>query len=319
MKNLIIFILLTAAAVISSACGYPATNTPANTNAGNAGSSMNANANVKPIAAAPTKESLLALETKAFEAWKAKDGKFFEGFLTDNFTMYGETGRIGKAEAVKMIVDSKCEVKNFAISDGQVTSAGAEVAVYTFKATADVTCEGKKQPPDVWAATIYVKSGDTWKAVYHNETPIADPNAKAPPPPAPAKVEKKETPAEAADDLTKALMATEQKAWDSWKQKDAKMLEGVLSNDFVAIETEGRADKAATIKSWTDHTCDIKSYGLSQGKSVSVNPTTALLTFRGDAEGSCGDFKLRPLWGTTLFIKEGDAWHSVFYMSNLGS
>ena len=311
MKNLFTFVLLTAAAVLFTACGAPATNTPANANAGNTGSNVNANANAKPVTAAPTKESLLALENKAFEAWKAKDGKFFEGFLADNFMMYGRTGRIGKAEAVKMILEDKCDVKSFAITDGQVTPAGADVAVYTFKATADAICEGKKQP-NVWAATIYVRSGDTWKAVYHNESPIA------PPPPAAAKAEKKETPIEAADDLTKALLATEQKAWDAWKQKDAKLLEGVLSKDFVAIETEGRADKAATIKSWTDHNCDIKSYGLSQGKSVSINPTTALLTFRGDAEGTCGDFKLRPLWGTTLFVKEGEEWHSVFYMSNLG-
>jgi hypothetical protein len=46
-------------------------------------------ANAKPAPAAPTLAALKELETKAFDAYKNKDGKFFEGFLDDKFVMGG--------------------------------------------------------------------------------------------------------------------------------------------------------------------------------------------------------------------------------------
>ena len=66
MKTIIISILFTLAAMTFVGCGAPANveSKPANTNANTA----------KPVAAAPTKESILALEKSAHDAFKNKDG-----------------------------------------------------------------------------------------------------------------------------------------------------------------------------------------------------------------------------------------------------
>ncbi|HLA95660.1 MAG TPA: nuclear transport factor 2 family protein [Pyrinomonadaceae bacterium] len=304
--------LLVCAALAFASCGGTA---PVANNTTNANSNTNA---AKPVAAAPTKESLAALEKSAFEAWKNKDGKFFEGFMADGFVSFGQTGRTDKAGSIKEITESKCQVNSFGLADEQMTAAGPDVAILTSKATADYTCDGKKQPGTTWASTIFVRSGDAWKAAYHNEAVAADPNAKSESPKPAAVVEKIDDVSETkADALTESLLAVEKKSWEAWKTQDAKPLEQELSKDFVAVSSTGRTDKAATIKEWTESKCDVKSYSLTDAKSVSLNATTALLTFRGNAEGTCGGEPLSNLWGTTLFIKEGDAWKPVFYMSTM--
>src|SRR5688500_7090066 len=101
MRRSIAFVYAICAAFLVGSCGGtmgPAVN---NANAGNV--NANADANAKPVAAAPTSEALAALENKAFEAWSKKDGKFFESFLTDNFIMFTSSGRADKAAAVKEI------------------------------------------------------------------------------------------------------------------------------------------------------------------------------------------------------------------------
>src|SRR6187431_2120271 len=104
---------------------------PANTNTNTA---ANTNANTGPKAAVPTADTFMPMENKAFEAWKAKDGKYFEGYVADNFVSDpSEPSVKSKADVVKMISESKCEVKSVALSDGRVTPAGADAAVFTYK------------------------------------------------------------------------------------------------------------------------------------------------------------------------------------------
>lgn len=313
MRRTIVFVFTMCAAFLVGSCG--GTMAPAN-NAGNANANANTNSS-KPVAAAPTKEALFALENKAFEAWSKKDGKFFEGFLTDNFVMFTPGGRADKAAAIKEISESKCEVKSQSLSDEQMTPIGSDVVVLTAKATADYTCDGKKGPSPVWSSSIYVRSGDAWKAAYHNENPIPDPNAKAEapkPPPPPAKAAAEEA---KPDALTETLLAIEKKNWEAWKAGDAKPLEENLSKDFLYVSAQGRMNKAETIKAWAESKCDVKSYSLTDGKSVSLNATTALLTFRGNASGTCDGQPIHDLWGTTLFVKEGDIWKPVFYTDSM--
>lgn len=311
MKRTLSCILFAFATLMLGSCGGTIDNKPP----ANASNASNANSNAtKPVAAAPTKEALMALERNAHEAWKNKDGKFFEGIMTDNFVMFGRAGRIDKAAAIKEIAESKCEVKSYSISDDQMMAAGNDAAVTTFKTTADVTCEGQKMPSPVWAATIWVRSGDSWKAVYHNEAPIPDPNAKPGPPAPPAKAAETEA---KPDALTEALLAVEKKGWDAWKARDAKPVEEMFSKDFMYFSASGRMNKAEAIKSWFESKCDIKSYSLTEPKGVSLNSNTAVLTFRGNAAGTCDGKPLMNLWGTTLMMKEGDVWRPIFYMDSM--
>lgn len=315
MRRSILFILVAlAAAIVFAACGNAINNKAPNTNTGNSNTG-------KSASAAPTKEALVALENKAFEAWKNKDGKYFEGFLADNFVGFSSKGaRVGKADALKEIAESKCDVKSYSFADEKITPVDADTAVLTLKATSDYTCDGKKQDPDTWSATVYTRSGDTWKAVYHNEIPITDPKA-APAKPADDKTAPAAKPADTkpvveekpADPVTESLLASVKKGWEAWKGRDAAAFENIVTKDIVVIDPAGqRHDKAAAIKSWTEPKCDIKSYSLTDASGLSLSKTAGLLTVKGSADGSCeGMGTLGTIWGTYVLVKDGDNWKAA--------
>lgn len=337
MKKMLYCSLFAVVAFAIAGCAPPA-NTNTNSNA-------NTNANMAAKPAAPTAESLIALDTKAWEAWKNKDGKYFETFLADVQMISGQGGKtMSKAEVVKEISENKDDVKTFTLSEPRVTPVSADVAVLTYKAVVDGTSNGKPIPSPLTAATVFVKSGSDWKAAYHNEVPVVDPSkAPAEKKDAPAAsddkpkadAEKKEAPVPPAANsnaasnsnsnsassssgdaaLTDALMAEEKKGWEGWKAKDAKALEAVTAKDFAFVDAMGKvtSTKADAVKGWTtDNPCNVSSVSLSDGKSQSLTSDVAILVVKGTAVGTCGDAKLEPLWNTTVFVKEGGVWKAAF-------
>ena len=111
MKRIIQFVVFAAAAFWLAACGGPGANVPASNSNAN---SSNSNANTaKPTAAAPTKESLLEMEKKANEAFIKGDSAYFEGMLSDKFSMNYMGMHVDKASMVGMVKGSKCDVKTW--------------------------------------------------------------------------------------------------------------------------------------------------------------------------------------------------------------
>src|SRR5687768_12327605 len=347
MKTMLKFALFAVAALALASCAPP-TNTVTNTNT---------NTNTAPKAAVPTAEALMVLENKAWEAYKNKDAKFFEGFLAENLISGSGEGTMPRAEAVKMITGHSDEVKSFTLSDPRVTPVGADAAVLTYKGVVEGTQNGKALPSPVTVATVFVRSGSDWKAVYHNEVAIIEPakpatgadnktastdtnkKATAPDTNKAATDTNKAAPAPAADTnkaastntapsntnstappvdtaLTDALMVVEKKGWEGWKAKDAKVLDEVSAQTIAFVDPAGKATfgKADVVKLWTtDNPCNVTSFSLSDAKAVSIGKDAAILVVKGTAVGTCGDMKLEPLWNTSVFVKEGDAW-KVAYM-----
>jgi len=306
------FILL-AIISVSIACNNagptPGNAANANTNVTNVASNTNTASN----SAAPSKEALTAGEKQAFEAWKSKDGKFFDGFLIPNFVMMDGAYRGDKAETVKMISANPCEVKSYAMSDEQVTNVSPQVAVITMKVIADTTCDGKKMPSPVTSVSVYVRDGNEWKGAYHTEIPIVSSDSKpgsAPPPP----------PASAALPPNAALAATlierEKFIWDAWKNHDKVKIEEFVTPSASAVGMMGDrlAAKADIVKSWTEP-CDVKDIKISNEHAVEISPGVALFLYKGTAGGKCGEMTIMPQWATTVYVKEGDTWKGAFFVA----
>ena len=182
-----------------------------------------ANTAEKTPPAAPTKDALVTLEKSAYEAWKSKDAKFWDTFLSDKFVGYGSSGKLDKASATKEYTGADCEIKSYALSDEQMKPLGNDAALITYKTTVDGTCGGQKVPANSWAASVYVRDGDKWKGAFHAEAPVVDPKA-APAKPVDKKEASKEGEAKPADrDAgTDAMLAVEKTVWEAWKAHDAK-------------------------------------------------------------------------------------------------
>lgn len=313
MKRLMFFSVLALSSLFAVSCGSPAANnTPAN--AANANSNANA---AKPAAAAPTKEALVAREKGAWEAWQKRDGKYFEGFLSEKYVAFGAEGRMDKAATIKATTAANCEVKSFSISDEQMHVVSPDVAVLSYKAAQDYTCDGKKGPANVWSGAVYVREGDAWKCALYAETPVIDPKAApAAKPAAPAAKNEAKTEEAKPDAATEELMAAERKIWEAWKAKDEKALDAGLGKDFTYVFGMGRFDRAASIKMWsTDNKCEIKSISLTEPRSVALTADVSLLTFVGAADGTCEGQSVPTEWYGVVYKKEAGGQMPAFGIS----
>ncbi len=341
MRRLGYIVLFALAAISFAACGAPAGNTGTNANA-----NSNSNANsVKPAAAAaPTADALLALDKQATDAYTKGDGKFFEGFLNDKFVMYPGGQRVGKADAVGMISKVKCDVKDSKLDEPQMSMIDADTYVLTYKNTTDGTCNdgpnGKveKIPSPTRSASVYVRNGDKWSAVFHGENLIIDP--KNPPKAAPATPAKKEVakkddktaansnanaapaPAKPAPDAnTEALVKIHTSGWEAFKAKDAKKFEEITTANLSFVDAIGgwTSGKANVIKLWTETMkCEgITKVAVTDGFASALSHTVEVLTTKGTADGTCDGQKNGTLYGTAFYVKEGDAWKLAFMFESL--
>jgi hypothetical protein len=328
-------IAITALTALSLwACVDNTANKPANTN-------TNSNA-AKPVAAAPTTDTLLALDKQANEAYFKGDSKFFEDFLNDKFAMItGDGTRVDKAMAVKQIAGVKCDVKEgWKLEEPQMSRIDDNTYVLSYKGTFDGTCteNGKsmKIPSPIRAASVVVRNGDKWQGVFHGENMIIDPK-NPPPPPAKPEAKKDETakadntaaansnaaaPAKATPSAnTDALVKIHNSGWEAWKAHDAKKLEELTTANFTLLDPMGgwHANKADIIKYWTEGMkCEgVNNVKFGDGFSTALSPTVELLTGRGTADGTCDGQKNGDLLTGAIYVKEGDTWKLAFMMESM--
>jgi len=346
MKKTVRFILLAASSTLVAACGGPPANTGANSNTNT----------TKPVAAAPTADALMVLEKQANEAYVKGDSKFFEGMLSDKFVILTDGQRMDKAASVKMIATVKCDIKSMNLTEPAMSMIDADTYAVSYKATWDGTCPGPdgkpmKVPSPIRSASVWVRSGDKWQAVFHGENLIIDPKAP-PPPPAPAARKpaappknerpKKDdktagnsnTPANTAapapalapalakatpDANTDALVKIELALWEAWKEHDAKKLDPLMAREvsFVNIFGTYLGTKADAMKDWTGAGCDVKSVSVTDGFATALSPTVEMLTRKGTAEGTCAGQEVggTDIWGVSIYVKDGDAWKFAFGMN----
>jgi uncharacterized protein (TIGR02246 family) len=116
---------------------------------------------------------IVALEKRAFEAWKNKDKRFFEAHMAEDGQYLDLNGTGGKAQYVQVIIDNNCTVNSYALEQTKVTMLSKEVALLTYRYTYDIVCEGKPEAGPLWASTLYVKRDGKWLIAFHQEIPAA--------------------------------------------------------------------------------------------------------------------------------------------------
>ena len=138
-----------------------------------ASNSKTASAPVKPAQSANS-DAIAKIHQAGWEAFKARDAKWFNDHLSSNFGLVDPLGSwIGsKDETVKRWTETmKCEgINNVKVEDAVATSVSPTVEILTLKGTADGTCDGQKNGT-LYQSAVYVKEGDTWKLAFMFESP----------------------------------------------------------------------------------------------------------------------------------------------------
>ncbi|MCO6509754.1 MAG: nuclear transport factor 2 family protein [Aridibacter famidurans] len=274
----------------------------------NTGEANNAN-----NAASPSGEdasaAVIELEKKAHEAWKSKDGKFFEGMLADDFMGVVGGNIVDKAGLVKQISESPCTVASAELSDPKTVKLTDNAMLVTHKVSFDYSCEGKKVKSPEYAASVYVKEGDAWKGAYHQSLTAAN-----------AEGELESSPDTAAlkgtdDDNTQALQELENEAWEAWSKGDTKWFEEHMASNALHISPDGVTGRDAMIKALGEMNCEVEEYQLRAFTGTKLAENVHLLMYAGEQEAKCGDTQLPPtVIGSTVAVKDGDKWKLYFHV-----
>ncbi len=116
------------------------------------------------------KEALIKLEKQSWEAWRKRDGKFFQEFLSEDHVEVGFGGIATKAQVVAFVTSPVCVIKSYSVDRFELTMFDANSALLTYHASQDTTCNGRAVPSPVWASSFYVKRGDRWLNVLYQQT-----------------------------------------------------------------------------------------------------------------------------------------------------
>jgi hypothetical protein len=90
--------------------------------------------------------------------------------------------------------------------------------------------------------------------------------------------------------------------------------EDLTASDISFINVFGTylATKADALKNWSGAGCDIKHVGFTDTASTMLSPTVGILTFTATADGTCYGQVPPSIWGTSIYVKEGDTWRWTF-------
>ncbi len=262
-----------------------------------------------PAAVAPTKDSLVALERRSFEAWKTKNVRFWDTFLSDKFVGYGSSGRLDKKSASTEFSGADCEIQSYDLAEEQIQVLAEDVALLRYRASVDGKCGGEKVPAIRWAASVFVREGYTWKKVFHAAAAVVDPKVAVVKLPG----GKAEDPA-SGDADTEALLSMEKQVWEAWKDHDGGRLSGLTTNEISFINIFGShfGTKAEALQDWSAAGCDAKSVRVTNAAGRMITPTVGILRFKGTVDGTCFGQRPGPIWGSSIYVKQGDGWKWAF-------
>jgi hypothetical protein len=130
--------------------------------------------------------------------------------------------------------------------------------------------------------------------------------------PTPSPTPKPKAPRVTKEMLQKDLAEKETALWNAFKNKDMKPFEEYLGADALVVDSSGVMSTSTLPEGMK--MCDIKSFNLSDWKLSKPTTTTALLTYKGTQQGTCGGAPVpATVWASSLWVKRKDVWVTVFH------
>jgi len=119
----------------------------------------------------PMTDQLMAVEKKAWDAWKARDRKGMESVITSNFAVSGGYGYNSREEILKRWSEPKCTGLDYTFADAKGFSVTPDVTLVTYRADIKGSCDDGPTPPSVWVASFDMKDGSEWKNAFYVDRP----------------------------------------------------------------------------------------------------------------------------------------------------
>jgi hypothetical protein len=116
----------------------------------------------------------------------------------------------------------------------------------------------------------------------------------------------------------RAIIATERKLWEAWKNKDMKPFKANLSADAVMIGNSGVADKKTSLTAMEGEACEVKNYELMDIKVTFLNSSTAILTYKSTQDATCGGEAVPPtVWSSSVYVMRSGRWYAASHQETV--
>ena len=116
----------------------------------------------------------------------------------------------------------------------------------------------------------------------------------------------------------RAIIATERKLWEAWKNKDMKPFKANLSADAIMISNSGVADKKTSLSAMEGEGCEVKTYELMDLKVTFLNSSTAILTYKSTQDATCGGEAVPPtVWSSSVYVMRGGRWYAASHQETI--
>ncbi len=121
---------------------------------------------------ATDKQQIIDLETRFWQAIRAKDIEGAQAMVADQALVTGPSGtmRIDPAKFAQQMREAPWTLENFEFRDTDVIFPTEDVAVITYKVHQTGEMEGKPMDLNAADSTLWVQDGGSWKCALHTET-----------------------------------------------------------------------------------------------------------------------------------------------------
>jgi len=117
------------------------------------------------------KEKIIQLDKAGWEAWKNKNGEWFEQNTTSNFISISADGTSNKNEVIASTI-SNCNINSYIIENIKFTKISEKSVLLTYTVLQDGVCNGVKLNSKIQAAANYIFQNDKWLETFYMESKI---------------------------------------------------------------------------------------------------------------------------------------------------
>jgi ketosteroid isomerase-like protein len=111
--------------------------------------------------------AMVAVETSAWEAWKARDASAIEALAASDLAFVDIFGNVtaGREETIRFWTAHQCDVRSVRVDDATGSALSRTVGILTFKGILEGSCGGQ-QFPVIHGTSVYVREGEDWKLAF---------------------------------------------------------------------------------------------------------------------------------------------------------